>query len=109
MNVRMEYIRGKTFRKVVAYVDDEAVGELAWLVPSGTVISFFVNTANQGKGVATTMWEYANSGAVPVPERPRRPTEEEGRTESGEALYWKARKRREAREAGEVVPSALKE
>lgn len=109
MDIRMEYVPGQALRKVVAYDADEAVGELAWMVPSGTVIGFFVNTVNQGKGVATTMWEYANSEAVPEPERPRRPTEEEGRTESGEALYWKARGRREAREAGETPPSALKE
>jgi len=43
------------------------------------------------------MWEYANSDAVAEAERPRRPVEKERRTEAGEALYWKARRAREAR------------
>lgn len=104
----MHYEQAAAFRKVVASVDGQAVGELLWLARGGTVLNVFVNTDHQGKGIATTMWEYANT-EVPEGERPHRPTQEEARTESGEGLYWKARRRREAREAGETPPSALKE
>lgn len=106
--IELEYVQANGLRKVVARIDGQPVGEVVW-AELGMVMNIFVNPEHQGKGIATTMWEYANSEAVPLDQRPIRPKETDARTESGEFLYWKARRRREAREAGETPPSALKE
>lgn len=107
--MKVTYLREGDIRRVVAYLDGpEPVGQVVW-TSGGLLLGIQVDENHRGQGIATALWEYANSEAVPEAERPPRPKEEEYRTPEGEALYWKARGRREAREAGETPPSALKE
>ena len=97
MELTYRYEPHPRVRQVVAMVDGADVGILTWDKGNGWVIRFQVDTAHQKQGIGQGMWEYANSGAVPVAERPRRPVEKEHRTAAGDALYWKARSAREAR------------
>jgi hypothetical protein len=102
MGLTLRYEQKRSMRQVVAAQGVRTVGRLRWHAGTGIVYGAWVRPELQRQGIGVSMWEFANSDAVPEAERPRRPLEPEVRNAAGDALYWAGRRRREARERGET-------